>query len=171
MALRAGYYGIKKALLRKLEALTNAVVIKSIGDGLNISAAGELSSTSTGGFDYSTTEVDTGQKWIDGSIIYSITYAFETPISTTSGTWVDVADNTDINLILDSVIRGTDNFQTLPGAAYNNKTSGKIQIIQVRGANAAVQSATIWYTKEPLTSSTKKTTKKTAKADTVKEGE
>ena len=83
MALRAGYYGIKNALLKKLEGLTNAVVIKSIGEGLDLSAAGELSNTSTGGLDYSTTEQDTGLKWYDGSGIFVKTISSDiTNIST-----------------------------------------------------------------------------------------
>ena len=53
MALRAGYYGIKKSLLSKISQLSNAVIIKSIGSGLTLSEAGELSSDSSG-----TTEVD-----------------------------------------------------------------------------------------------------------------
>ena len=74
MALRAGYYGIKNALLKKLQGLSDALVIKSIGEGLDLSAAGELSNTSTGGVDYSTTEQDTGLKWTDGKNIYKKTY-------------------------------------------------------------------------------------------------
>lgn len=74
MALRAGYYGIKNALLKKLQGLSDALVIKSIGEGLNLSAAGELSNTSTGGLDYSTTEQNTGLKWYDGKDIYCKTF-------------------------------------------------------------------------------------------------
>lgn len=83
MALRAGYYGIKNALLKQLERLSNALVIKSIGEGLNLSSAGELSNTATGGVDYSTTEQDTGLKWFDGSEIYVKTISSDiTNIST-----------------------------------------------------------------------------------------
>lgn len=53
MALRAGYYGIKKSLLSKISQLSGAVIIKSIGSGLTLSEAGELSSDSSG-----TTEID-----------------------------------------------------------------------------------------------------------------
>lgn len=74
MALRAGYYGIKNALLKKLQGLTDALVIKSIGEGLDLSAAGELSNTSIGGVDYSTTEQNTGLKWYDGKDIYCKTF-------------------------------------------------------------------------------------------------
>ena len=45
-----------------------------IGSGLNITNDGILSASGGGGgsFDYSTTEFDTGQKWIDGKKIYGI---------------------------------------------------------------------------------------------------
>lgn len=62
MALRAGYYGIKNALLKKISALSDALVIKSIGDGLNLSAAGELSSSIVLPNIFSGEEVDTGWK-------------------------------------------------------------------------------------------------------------
>ena len=62
MALRAGYYGIKNALLKKISALSDALVIKSIGNGLNLSAAGELSSSIVLPNIFSGEEVDTGWK-------------------------------------------------------------------------------------------------------------
>ena len=74
MALKAGYYGVKKAILGTINSLAGALVIKSLGEGLELSDAGELSCTSTGGVDYSTTEQDTGLKWVDGKDIYQKTY-------------------------------------------------------------------------------------------------
>lgn len=62
MALRAGYYGIKNALLKKISALSDALVIKSIGNGLNLSTAGELSSSVVLPNIFSGEEVDTGWK-------------------------------------------------------------------------------------------------------------
>lgn len=43
MALKAGYYGVKKNVLDNLEQLDGAKIIKSIGAGLNFSDAGQLS--------------------------------------------------------------------------------------------------------------------------------
>lgn len=110
MALRAGYYGIKKALQEKVKAIP---AIKTISTGLNLSKAGALtlktasasqlggikvgeglsiengvlSATAQGsGAQYSTTEFDTGDKWIDGSPIYGIVYDFTSaPVSFNSG--------------------------------------------------------------------------------------
>lgn len=43
MALRAGYYGVKKNLLSVINKLSGAKVIKTIGDGLKLTSAGKLS--------------------------------------------------------------------------------------------------------------------------------
>ena len=77
MALRAGYKGIKNSLARGLGAFmqkfSDALVIKSIGSGLNLSEAGELTASAQS-VNYSTTPVKTGQKWIDGiTDIYAVT--------------------------------------------------------------------------------------------------
>ena len=62
MALKAGYYGIKKVLIDKINSLAGAVVIKSIGDGLDLSETGELSSTVSLPNLFSGEEVNTGWK-------------------------------------------------------------------------------------------------------------
>ena len=76
MALKAGYYGVKKAILGTINSLAGALVIKSLGDGLELSESGELSCTATGGVDYSTDEQDTGLKWTDGRTVYQKTINF-----------------------------------------------------------------------------------------------
>lgn len=43
MALRAGYYGVKKSVLAAISNLSGAKIIKSIGDGLKLTSAGKLS--------------------------------------------------------------------------------------------------------------------------------
>lgn len=43
MALRAGYYGVKKSVLNVINGLSGAKIIKTIGDGLKLTAAGKLS--------------------------------------------------------------------------------------------------------------------------------
>lgn len=86
MSLRAGYKGIKNSLAVGMTAFmqkfANALVIKSIGSGLSLSEAGELSALAQS-VDYSTTEFNTGKKWIDGSDIYGIVIVEDNP--TTSG--------------------------------------------------------------------------------------
>lgn len=96
MALKAGYIGIKKSMLGLINSLASAKLIKSFGDGLNLTSAGKLNMTAataskiggvkvgdgleiedgvlkctvSGGFDFSTSEFDTGLKWIDGGTIH-----------------------------------------------------------------------------------------------------
>lgn len=99
MALRAGYYGLKGSLKKAVEKLLSDTagmkIIKTIGDGLQLTSAGKLNVTAATsskiggikvgdglsiddgvlnvdsvGFDFSTTAFDTGFKWIDGKKIY-----------------------------------------------------------------------------------------------------
>ena len=53
------------------------------------------SSGGGGGVDYSTTEQDTGLKWVDGSSIYQITY---TGLSFSSGAVSDLQDCSGLNI-------------------------------------------------------------------------
>lgn len=84
MALKAGYKGIKKSLAIGIAAFiqkfSDALVIKSIGSGLDLSEDGELSASAQS-VDYSTTEFNTGKKWIDGSDIYGIVIVEDNPIT------------------------------------------------------------------------------------------
>lgn len=45
MALKAGYIGIKKSMLGLINSLGSAKIIKSFGDGLNLTSAGKLNLT------------------------------------------------------------------------------------------------------------------------------
>lgn len=99
MALRAGYYGLKGSVKKTLEALAASAsgmkIIKTIGDGLNLTSAGKLNVTAatdsklggikvgsglsiengvlsadaTGGIEFDTDEFETGWTWIDGKKI------------------------------------------------------------------------------------------------------
>lgn len=107
MALRAGYYGLKNSVKKKLEKLAadmaGAKIIKSFGDGLDLTNAGKLNLTAatasklggvkvgvgleivngklnvtaTGSLDYSLEEQNTGVKWIDGKDIFQKTLVFD----------------------------------------------------------------------------------------------
>lgn len=161
MALRAGYYGIKNALLKKLEGLTNALVIKSIGDGLNLSAAGELSNTSSGGVDYSTTEQDTGLKWIDGRSVYKRVgqFAQNTEIS---GTWVEVPNvqlGEGYELLDVRGVSDTGTFSYLRGATSVSGTSSNNLNVAFVGGTVTVKNVIIEYVK-PAASNNKSTRKK-----------
>ena len=45
MSLKAGYIGIKKSMLGLINSLASAKIIKSFGDGLNLTSAGKLNLT------------------------------------------------------------------------------------------------------------------------------
>lgn len=98
MALRAGYYGLKIAAKRKLEQLAEQIqgmlIIKSIGSGLTLSQAGELSADSTS-WNYSILNpVKTGQKWLDENDIYMVTISFPSPYAAIGyQTWGSIYDN------------------------------------------------------------------------------
>lgn len=122
MALRAGYYGVKKSFIKLVETLSTGKLIKTIGDGLNLSPAAKLTvKIDTDYFkfingiltlkdepgstvNYSTTEQATGQKWVDGKDIYFKTWYFENgvDISGTSGN-VTVDDVSFIDTIIDAL--------------------------------------------------------------------
>lgn len=127
MALKAGYKGVKNSLMYFIESLVGSKVIKSIGDGLSLSEAGELEvdigdgldidesdklavklgsglsfdsdgaieSDSTGGIGYSTTEFDTGNKWIDGKTIYGRVFTGLTISNNTFSTDIDLGVEAD----------------------------------------------------------------------------
>lgn len=103
MALKAGYVGVKKSVLSFINNLVGSKIIKTIGDGLSLTNAGKLNLTAATaskiggvkvgdglaiengvlnvtatGSDYSTNEVNTGIKWIDGKDIYMKVLTYET---------------------------------------------------------------------------------------------
>ena len=83
MALKAGYLGVKSKfnaiLLKIITNFGDALPIKTIGDGLELTSAGVLNCTiDPAGVDYSTDEVDTKVKWIDGKEIYLKVLTYDT---------------------------------------------------------------------------------------------
>lgn len=142
MALRAGYYGIKKTFKDAIESLianmSDMVIIKSLDDALSLSDAGELSvddaSTSgkgivqldaepaedsgnaitsgavfaalqgVGSYDYSTTEFNTGQKWIDGKDIFGIVIPGTYAISNTGTNANNLAIESGLLPVIETVI-------------------------------------------------------------------
>lgn len=118
MALKAGYIGIKKSMLGVINSLASAKLIKSFGDGLNLTSGGKLNMTAatasklggvkigeglditdgvlsvsaSGVVDYSATEVDTGIKWIDGKTIYAKSYFKDSSIPATNTAFDTIAD-------------------------------------------------------------------------------
>lgn len=111
MALRAGYYGLKNTVKKKLEKLAadtaGMKIIKTIGNGLKLTSAGTLSAdidTDTMEFksgklaskatalDYLTTEQNTGVKWVDGKDIYRKSYSVKSNIPDSGAAFDTISD-------------------------------------------------------------------------------
>jgi len=161
MALRAGYYGVKKSVQAVISNLSGAKIIKSIGDGLKLTSAGKLScdidtdtmefkdhklsvkqSGSSGGITYSTTEVNTGRKWIDGSDIYCITHMYESPFTPTDMSWTNMdIDMTGIAQIVASHTWGDDGSNKPNRAdrsgvhAYGIDSNNKLEVFSRMGGH------------------------------------
>lgn len=196
MALRAGYYGIKKSLLDTITGLVGSKVIKSIGNGLALTDAGELSTdidtntmeylngklaAKSVNWDFATENaVPTGQKWIDGKELYCRVVVFDNPVSVpayTSGTAgtqkiacpdADVLDKVPICLPIGY------NWQVIPlGLNVGVNSDGDLYASNYFSNTTMTLNAFIYFfTKTtPVVSNTKKSKKTTAKADTEKEGE
>ena len=68
------------------------------GANITIDADNVISASGGSTWDYSTTEVNTGQKWIDGvHDVYNIVIAYSSPLAL--NTWIKVASFTDENII------------------------------------------------------------------------
>lgn len=80
----------------------------------------------SGGVDYSTTEQNTGTKWVDGESIYQITYAFDPPISG-GNAYIDLVDvsglNIDTLIYMSGIEHDTeyDNIATIETHTSNNE--------------------------------------------------
>ena len=95
----------------------------------------KLKNSSDVSWNYSTQEVNTGQKWIDGRTIYSKVWDFgNSPLLVAAGnTWVDF-DN-DLRGV-DGIINGwwlnTDLSAFNNGSFFVNKTTNKLQMLSTR---------------------------------------
>jgi hypothetical protein len=90
--------------------VSNADTAFSIGDGTSSSDRHNLMELKTDGrmflngnevalkIDYSTTEQDTGIKWVDGKSIYQKTYVFDPPVAGGGANYVSVADVSGLSI-------------------------------------------------------------------------
>ena len=180
MALRAGYYGLKMSVKRTLEKLAQDAsgmkIIKSFGDGLNLTQAGKLNMTAataskiggvkvgegldindgvlsvtvTGGTDYSETEVDTGIKWIDGKTIYAKSYFKDSSIPATNTSFDTIADLDNLIDAKGSVTIGTNtlsiSFKASSSGCFPQIMSGGNVTLSYTGTISKFN-LTIYYTK------------------------
>lgn len=96
-----------------------------VGDNLTIDENGVLSASCGAGLDYSTTEQNTGKKWIDGKPVYQKTVAFDT--STGNEASIDLTDCAIERLIDVHFHLGVQqNLQIAGGIGYYNGNSDYI---------------------------------------------
>lgn len=112
--------------------------------------------------DYSTTEQDTGSKWIDGRPVYQKTYVFETPQTLSIG-WTSVITKGESEAAIDTIIKGfvitTDGIYFPVGIACNDETSIEANNVASITINN-VKYFTIQYLKTAPTKSAKRKTTK-----------
>lgn len=162
MALKAGYKGIKKFLVGITAAaaakLDNLPAIKTIGDGLTLSDEGVLSSDSTGGINYSTTEQDTGLKWLDGRSIYQKTWSKDSidNIPANGKLWITTGYS-DMDLVLTATAAGaalSESAASCEGGASVNAVIGGSGITLYSNPSIDAKHVTLTYVK--TTTSTRK---------------
>ncbi len=138
MALKAGYKGLKDAFKRKLDKLlidtAGMKVIKSIGDGLDLSDEGELSLVggSGGGLVYETTKNEAGtlngMKYYTQLIPFFLEGVAAAGWEQSGGNWVNSAFSAgDIDLIIKSTIVNETQagaYSTTGGTVVFNNTTG-----------------------------------------------
>lgn len=176
MALKAGYIGIKKSMLGIINGLASAKLIKSFGDGLNLTQAGKLNMTAAttskiGGVkigeglnindgvvsvsascvvDYSSTEVDTGIKWIDGKTIYAKSYFMDSSIPATNTSFDTIADLDNLIDAKGSVTIGTNtlsiSFKASSSGCFPQIMTGGNVTLSYSGTISKFN-LTIYYTK------------------------
>jgi len=189
MALKAGYYGIKKSLLDMITGLAGSKVIKSIGNGLDLTDAGALSTdidtdtmeykngklaAKSVNWDFATANaVPTGQKWIDGKELYCRVVVFDNPVSVpaysggTAGTQkIACPDASEIDKIPICLPIGY-NWQVVPlGLNVGLNSDGDLYASNYFSNTTMTLNAFIYFFTKitPAVSNTRKS-KKTASAD------
>lgn len=114
--------------------------------------AQKLSGNGGGGgsvLDYSTTEQDTGVKWIDGKKIYMISFdCHESPISTNNGTIADVS-SLHIGNLVGAEMTAINNSEKLPQGAAGRCVYINSDALKFYNGNSggSLTYCTIWYTK------------------------
>lgn len=92
MALKAGYMGIKKSMLGLINSISSAKIIKTIGDGLNLTNAGKLNVTAATASKIGGIKVGSGLSIDDGVLSAEEVTSWKYDVSGTSykaGTYID----------------------------------------------------------------------------------
>lgn len=121
-----------------------------IGEGLDIDENGVLSASVTPYTppDYSTSEVDTGMKWIDGKTIYRKVIVLAEAISINANTWTSGIDFTADKIIDVRTYYSVDNNLYPVGG---NIANDKLLILNIRNSAITVDTIIVEYTKTEVT--------------------
>lgn len=110
---------------------------------------------------YSTDEVNTGRKWVDGSLVYEKVFFFENGISI-AGSGANIEESTDVNLILNAwASDGLHGYAPIQASVE----SGILKVFAINNSLTSIKYVTITYTKTPAepTNTNTRTVKKAVK--------
>lgn len=109
-------------------------------------------------WDYSTTETDTKQKWIDGKEIYCKVVAPATPVSYTKQTWAEIGTLEGVEAIIKTnviYIYSTTNCGEGGFLTDLNKTTNKLSVYH-DAYNGTIVAMVVFYTKAAAPSKSRK---------------
>lgn len=95
---------------------------------------------------YSTTEFDTGKKWIDGSTIYGLVYEFATPLEVAYNAYTSTGISTDADFIISITGYEPNSHACYNIFGYNDNGTLKVQTSR-NGAADTIGSLYFEYTK------------------------
>lgn len=119
---------------------------------------GGLPTPGGGSWDYSTDEVSTGQKWINGKDIYCKVF---NNLNKTLFDWTDLGvDASDIDVFVNGYVIGDDagKGQCIVNAVLFAASSSKLWILKQGNFSGTIETAVVFYTKAEATK--KRSTKK-----------
>lgn len=130
-----------------LEVDENGLLSVKTGDGLHTNVLGELCADSQK-VDYSTAEVDTGVKWIDGKPIYSKTYSLGALPSSSTITVQNDIENFGFVVGVETMGKSSDGYSfTGYGLVMNYCSSTSFVFRTTFDATGYDGFATVYYTK------------------------
>ena len=135
-----------------VEIAAGSVTLTFDAQSENITAMVRKWGESGGGsssWDYSTTETDTGQKWIDGKEIYCKVVVPTTPVSYTKQTWAEIGTLEGVEAIIKTnviYIYSTTNYGEGGFLTDWNKTTNKLSIYH-EAYNGTITAMVVFYTK------------------------
>ena len=121
------------------------------GKVLTVNSSGEWAAadpSSSYNLDYSTSEKDTGIKWIDGSTLYEKTITLSTPLNINASSWGSVSTLPEqINIVSAGGINNTGTEYVYYPIAANCDINKELTVFNYRNAQISVNIVVLRYTK------------------------